>query len=62
MSMDRHTHLIGEIALLKRQEWGRTLVLVIFFFNLINFPLGTALGVYSLVILLKEETVKLFRT
>jgi hypothetical protein len=54
--------LIGGIALWKRQEWGRVLVLVISFFNLINFPLGTALGIYSIIILLKEETVKLFRT
>jgi hypothetical protein len=53
--------VIGGIALFKRKEWGRILVLVIAFFNLMNFPLGTALGVYSLVILLREETVKLFR-
>lgn len=30
------------------------------FFHLMSFPLGTALGVYSFVILLNEETVKLF--
>ncbi|NIM57863.1 MAG: hypothetical protein GTO16_02825 [Candidatus Aminicenantes bacterium] len=52
--------VIGGIGLLKRREWGRILVLVVSFFNLINFPLGTALGVYSFIILLKEETVKLF--
>ena len=52
--------IIGGIGLLKRKEWGRILVLVVSFFNLINFPLGTALGVYSFIILLKEETVRLF--
>jgi hypothetical protein len=53
--------LIGGIGLLKKKEWGRILVLVVSFFNLIHFPLGTALSIYSLVILLKEETAKLFR-
>ncbi len=53
--------LIGGIALLKRKDWGRVLVLVISFFNLVNFPLGTALAVYSLIILLREDTVRLFR-
>lgn len=52
--------VIGGIGLLKRKEWGRVLVLVVSFFNLVNFPLGTALGVYSFIILLKEETVQLF--
>jgi len=52
--------IIGGIGLLKRKEWGRILVLVVSFFNLVNFPLGTALGVYSFIILLKEETVTLF--
>ena len=52
--------VIGGIGLLKRKDWGRILVLVVSFFNLVNFPLGTALGVYSFIILLKEETVRLF--
>lgn len=52
--------IIGGIGLLRRKEWGRILVLVVSFFNLVNFPLGTALGVYSFIILLKEETVRLF--
>jgi len=52
--------IIGGIGLLKRKEWGRILVLVVSFFNLLNFPLGTSLGIYSFIILLKDETVKLF--
>jgi hypothetical protein len=52
--------VIGGIGLLKRKEWGRILVLVVSFFNLVNFPLGTSLGIYSFIILLKEETVQLF--
>jgi len=53
--------LIGGVALLQKKEWGRILVLVVAFFHLINFPLGTALGAYSLIILLREDTVRLFR-
>ncbi len=52
--------IIGGIGLLRRKEWGRILVLVVSFFSLISFPLGTALGVYSFIILLKEDTVRLF--
>ncbi len=52
--------IIGGIGLLKRKEWGRIFILVVSFFNLISFPLGTALGVYSFIILLKEDTVRLF--
>ncbi len=52
--------IIGGIGLLKRKEWGRILVLIVSFFNLVNFPLGTALGIYSIIILMKEETVTLF--
>jgi hypothetical protein len=52
--------IVGGIGLMKRQEWGRILILVVSFFHLLSFPLGTALGVYSFVILLKDETIKLF--
>jgi len=54
--------IIGGIWLMKKQEWARILVLLLAFLNLINFPFGTALGVYSIVILFKPEAVKLFRT
>jgi hypothetical protein len=54
--------IVGGVALLQRKEWGRILVLVVSFFHLVNFPFGTALAVYSLVILLREDTVRLFRT
>jgi hypothetical protein len=52
--------IIGAIGVLKRKEWGRILVLVISFFNLLRFPLGTMLGVYSIWILFNSETIKLF--
>lgn len=54
--------IVGGIGLLKKKEWGRILILVLSFFSLINFPLGTALGIYSFVILTKEETVVFFKS
>jgi len=53
--------IIGGIGLLQGHEWARILVLVVSFLSLLNIPLGTALGVYSIVILLKKETALLFQ-
>jgi len=52
--------LIGGIGLMKKQEWARILILVVSFLNLFAFPIGTALGIYSIIILVKEETAQLF--
>ena len=52
--------IIGDIGLLKQQEWARILILVISFLSLFNIPFGTALGIYSIIVLLNKETVKLF--
>jgi len=52
--------IIAGMGLMRRKEWGRILTLIVSFFHLISFPLGTALGVYSFVILLKPETIRLF--
>jgi hypothetical protein len=52
--------IIGSIGVLRRQEWGRIVIIVISFFNLIRVPLGTVLGVYSLWVLLNDEIIHLF--
>ncbi len=52
--------IVAAVAVLKRKEWGRILLLVISFFSLIRIPLGTALGVYSIWVLLKDETIRMF--
>jgi hypothetical protein len=54
--------IICGFGLISHREWARVLTLVLSFFSLLNIPLGTALGVYSLVILTKEETSRYFRT
>lgn len=52
--------IIGGIAVLKRKEWGRILLLVVSFFNLAHIPLGTALGVYTIWALLNDDTIRAF--
>ncbi len=52
--------IISAIGVMKKKEWGRIIVLVISFFNLIHIPLGTILGVYSIWVLLNDETIRLF--
>jgi len=51
---------IGGIWLLKRKSWARTLVLILGFLNLLNIPFGTALGIYTIWVLRKDETARLF--
>ena len=52
--------IICGIGLLKRYEWARILTLIVAFLGLLNIPLGTALGIYSFIILLNNDTIKLF--
>lgn len=52
--------IIGGIFLLKFKEWSRILVIILSFIDLISFPIGTAVGVYSLWALLNKDTIKLF--
>jgi p-aminobenzoyl-glutamate transporter AbgT len=47
--------IIGGIALLKHKNWSRILVLVLGFLNLINIPLGTILGAYTIWVLMNDE-------
>ncbi len=43
-------------GLLNREAWGRVLALVLGFIALIHIPLGTALGVYTLWVLLPANS------
>ncbi|MFC1607576.1 hypothetical protein ACFL47_06350 [Candidatus Latescibacterota bacterium] len=51
--------IIGGIGLLKRREWARLLVLILSVLNLIGFPIGTAIGIYSLWALIQDETIQI---
>lgn len=52
--------LIAGAGLLKRQMWGRVLAIIVAFFGLINFPIGTAISVYALFVLLQNAAGEYF--
>ena len=52
--------LIAGVGLLKRQMWGRILAIIVAFFGLINFPIGTAISVYALFVLLQNAAGEYF--
>ena len=52
--------LVGGIGLLSFQSWARYLVMVVAAIGCLNIPIGTLKGVYSLWVLLQDETMKLF--
>jgi hypothetical protein len=52
--------LVGGIGLLGFQLWARYLVIVVAIIGLLNIPIGTLKGVYSLWVLFQNETVALF--
>ena len=53
--------LVGGIGLLSYQEWARILVLIVAAIGCLNVPFGTIKGVYSIWVLMQDETIKLFR-
>ncbi len=52
--------LIAGIGLLKYRNWGRILTLVVSILGIIDFPVGTALGIYAMWVLFHKETTPLF--
>jgi hypothetical protein len=54
--------IIAGVGLLKYQPWARVLTIILSALNLMNVPIGTALGVYGLWVLLNGEAERLFAT
>jgi hypothetical protein len=52
--------LIAGVGLLKRQMWGRVLAIIVAVFGLINFPIGTAISIYALFVLLQNAAADYF--
>lgn len=52
--------LVAGYGLLTRKSWGRILAIVVGILSLINFPLGTAVGIYTLWVLFQEEATDYF--
>jgi hypothetical protein len=53
--------IIAGVGLIKRKEWARILTLIISIFQFFNFPIGTAIGIYSIWALVQPENVALFQ-
>ena len=51
--------IVAGIGLLKMRSWSRPLALIVGCLHLLSFPLGTALGVYTLWVVLNDETRQL---
>lgn len=52
--------LIAGIGLLRRASWSRPLALVVGFFDMMWFPLGTILGLYTFWVLLQDNASEFF--
>jgi hypothetical protein len=48
------------LGLLKYMTWARILAIILAIVNLILFPIGTAVGIYTLVIMFNAEAKALF--
>jgi hypothetical protein len=52
--------MLAGSGLLQRKEWGRILALVVGFFALATWPVGTAIGLYTFWILLQASATDYF--
>ena len=53
--------IVGGIGLFSSKNWARVLLLIVSALNLLCIPFGTALGVYSIWVLVQDDTVKIIR-
>jgi hypothetical protein len=52
--------LVGGIGLLSYHSWARIIVIIVAALGCFNIPIGTLIGVYSIWVLMQDETIKLF--
>lgn len=62
LAMFGMVHLLLAWGLFERQPWARILGIVVGCLALIRFPLGTALGIYTLWVLLPESSGREYQT
>ena len=48
-------------GLLQHEQWGRILAIIVAVLSLIHFPLGTALGIWTLIMLLGYRNASLYQ-
>ncbi len=54
--------LVAGIGLLDLRPWARVVAIIISALHLFNLPIGTAIGIFGLWVLLNSETEELFRS
>jgi hypothetical protein len=52
--------LVAGAGLLARKSWARILAIVVGILALVNFPIGTAIGVYTLFVLMQDAATEYF--
>lgn len=52
--------MVAGYGLLKRKNWARVLAIILGVFNLMNFPIGTLIGIYTFWVLLQNEAREYF--
>ncbi len=54
--------MVAGIGILVYKPWARYLIIIVSALGCVNIPFGTAKGVYSMWVLLHDDTIKLFTT
>lgn len=52
--------IVAGVGLLKTKSWARYMAMVLAVIHLFNFPIGTAIGIYTILVLAQDETEALF--
>jgi hypothetical protein len=55
-------NLVGGIGVLSYKNWARILVMIVAAMGCLMIPIGTLVGVYSIWVLMQDDTIKLFKT
>jgi hypothetical protein len=52
--------IIGGVALLQHARWSRVFMIIIGALKLLDIPLGTALGIYTMIALMRDDVIRVF--
>jgi len=50
--------IIGGVGMLYNKSWAFTLILIVGIFSLVSFPMGTAIGIYTLWTYFRDQELK----
>lgn len=52
--------MLAGFGLLRRRSWARPLAVAVGVINLVNIPIGTLIGIYTLIVLLQSDAEEAF--